>query len=584
FHSLVQLVKMKRMVSRKSHSWWWDSHISRKNSKWLEDNLEKMDQSVKQMLKLIEEEGESFAKKAEMYYQRRPELISHVEDFYRMYRALAERYDQVTGDLRKNIRSELRSQVSGSGSDHVSDPPSPSSIHSLEVTPESKPQQPKPRAAGFDFFLGSGGSSDLSRKGSDGSYSSSSECDSESEFDDANEVNGDGVSSRRQQKIHELEDELREMREKLNRQGENICHDHCNSKILSLEEDLSTANEKLHSAEAEIMVLKNKLEETNISLEMMETELRSEKEKVLDLDEHVAMLQNAALAYKYEIVVLKEATEATTKQFQTELLNRDIQIQEFKTELVDSKEKFLQQKFCLEAGIAYLEDVNMELKAETEKMLLEKLSLESHLSELQVVIQELQVSTSSSIENVLREKLALQAEVLALSQSNASLEGKINILDDRIRQLDADRIQACEESGKHITELNKKLDALKLQVDMLTAERDQLTAKVDPLTNDVRSRDGQINQMDEHLHWLQLEHVKLIIELEEARKASLDLKSRIKELEEEVSRQKVVISDGAEGKREAIRQLCFSIEHYRDGYHQLRQLLQCHRRSAIAAS
>lgn len=46
------------------------------------------------MLKLIEEDGDSFAKKAEMYYQKRPELISHVEEFYRMYRSLAERYDR----------------------------------------------------------------------------------------------------------------------------------------------------------------------------------------------------------------------------------------------------------------------------------------------------------------------------------------------------------------------------------------------------------------------------------------------------------------------------------------------------------
>jgi len=31
---------MKRMLTRKSHSWWWDSHISPKNSKWLAENLE----------------------------------------------------------------------------------------------------------------------------------------------------------------------------------------------------------------------------------------------------------------------------------------------------------------------------------------------------------------------------------------------------------------------------------------------------------------------------------------------------------------------------------------------------------------
>ncbi|KAA8550452.1 hypothetical protein F0562_002136 [Nyssa sinensis] len=34
--SLVKSNKyMKRMESKKSHSWWWDSHISPKNSKWL---------------------------------------------------------------------------------------------------------------------------------------------------------------------------------------------------------------------------------------------------------------------------------------------------------------------------------------------------------------------------------------------------------------------------------------------------------------------------------------------------------------------------------------------------------------------
>jgi hypothetical protein len=31
---------MHRMPTKKSHSWWWDSHISPKNSKWLAENLE----------------------------------------------------------------------------------------------------------------------------------------------------------------------------------------------------------------------------------------------------------------------------------------------------------------------------------------------------------------------------------------------------------------------------------------------------------------------------------------------------------------------------------------------------------------
>ncbi|EEE53936.1 hypothetical protein OsJ_00523 [Oryza sativa Japonica Group] len=205
--------RMQRMPTRKSHSWWWDSHISPKNSKWLAENLEEMDKQVKDMLKLIEDEGDSFAKKAEMYFERRPLLVTHVENFYRMYRALAERYDNVTGELRKNIPSSLQSQgslsISESDSETQSAPPTPKP-DSEETTPK---QKRKPRAAGFDVFLGSGGSSDISKKGSDGSSSSSSESDSE--VDELREDNGDGSPFALNERIAELEDELQEAREKL---------------------------------------------------------------------------------------------------------------------------------------------------------------------------------------------------------------------------------------------------------------------------------------------------------------------------------------------------------------------------------
>uniref|UniRef100_A0A7N0TUW7 NAB domain-containing protein n=1 Tax=Kalanchoe fedtschenkoi TaxID=63787 RepID=A0A7N0TUW7_KALFE len=86
--------------SRRRYSWWWDSHISPKNSRWLQENLTGMDSKVKQMIKLIEEDADSFARRAEMYYKRRPELMRLVEEFYRAYRALAERYDHATGVIR----------------------------------------------------------------------------------------------------------------------------------------------------------------------------------------------------------------------------------------------------------------------------------------------------------------------------------------------------------------------------------------------------------------------------------------------------------------------------------------------------
>lgn len=87
------------------YSWWWDSHICPRNSRWLQENLTDMDSKIKSMIKLIEEDADSFARRAEMYYKKRPELMKLVEEFYRAYRALAERYDHTTGVLHQAHRT-----------------------------------------------------------------------------------------------------------------------------------------------------------------------------------------------------------------------------------------------------------------------------------------------------------------------------------------------------------------------------------------------------------------------------------------------------------------------------------------------
>ncbi|XP_062232672.1 protein NETWORKED 2D-like isoform X2 [Phragmites australis] len=60
-----------------------------------------MEHRVKCMLLLLGEEADSFSKRAEMYYKRRPEVITQVEEVYRAYRALADRYDIMSGELHK---------------------------------------------------------------------------------------------------------------------------------------------------------------------------------------------------------------------------------------------------------------------------------------------------------------------------------------------------------------------------------------------------------------------------------------------------------------------------------------------------
>nr|GMD56269.1 kinase-interacting protein 1-like [Ipomoea batatas] len=90
---------MLQRAASNAYSWWWASHIRTKQSKWLEESLQDMEEKVFHMVKLISEDGDSFAKRAEMYYKRRPELINFIEESYRAFRSLAERYDKLSKDL-----------------------------------------------------------------------------------------------------------------------------------------------------------------------------------------------------------------------------------------------------------------------------------------------------------------------------------------------------------------------------------------------------------------------------------------------------------------------------------------------------
>ena len=63
------------------------------------------------MLSIIEEDGDSFAKRAEMYYKGRPQLLKVLDDLHKSYRWLAERYDQLRSEFTPLNRPRLFSPV-----------------------------------------------------------------------------------------------------------------------------------------------------------------------------------------------------------------------------------------------------------------------------------------------------------------------------------------------------------------------------------------------------------------------------------------------------------------------------------------
>uniref|UniRef100_A0ACD5VNK4 Uncharacterized protein n=1 Tax=Avena sativa TaxID=4498 RepID=A0ACD5VNK4_AVESA len=406
---------LERNPTKKRHSWWWDSHISPKNSKWLAENLEEMDKQVKEMVQLIEEDGDSFAKKAQMYYQRRPMLVTHVENFYRMYRALAERYDNVTGELRKNIPSRMQSQGSLTGSESE-----------LQRSPTPSPEQQKswtreqsPRAAGFDFFL-SNKSNDSPSSRKDPESASQSESDAKSE-----DGEDDGIAYTLHQKIIELEDDLStanrkllDANEKLEVFEEKSLRCHCDYKqngngadqateVRDVDGELELTREKLQSSEEEISNLQRKLENAAI--------LSEEHSRLLE--------QNKGL--EAEIITLKEEMVSARRHFDDKLSKSDAEISRYRQELAAASENLLQEESTNSAEVGKLQETIQSTRSRLERVSEEKSLVEEQARELEEANAEAEKHRQELIhaaETLSEDKFRHEAEILTLRQSMEDLK------------------------------------------------------------------------------------------------------------------------------------------------------------------
>ncbi|CAI9778662.1 unnamed protein product [Fraxinus pennsylvanica] len=592
------------MESKKSHSWWWDSHISPKNSKWLQDNLEEMDQKVKLMLKLIEEDADSFAKRAEMYYQKRPELISLVEEFYRMYRALAERYDLVTGELRKSFPSDLQSQGSGI-SDVGSEPPF--SMPSPDQKPSRRSSDAE--AAGFEFFLGTGGTASDVNKGDDSSTS-----DSESESNDSSVNNYSGTQSNdEEQELHrritELETELLDVKERLKMQQKEISegsfkksdceNSEALAKVVEYEEELRIAKEKIRLFEEEnsrllielqkckslkdAEVEQNQVGELQESIDGSKADVFDPMNKILTLEEELKIMQEKLNESEKEVASLRDelgGNRSSIQHLQDQLISsqKEISIWMFKVENEKSEVSKLQDR--IESYESYLADRDLEIRGLKETISNASKSLSEENKQLQsdlIIMSKERTYLEINLKELDLRCQSLEENVRRVEAGKAEIEG---MLGAQIEQLQAE----ISKKKDHLEELNKILEALKVKYNMLRSEKDSLDAKIGILSAEIVSKDDQIDQMKNHLHQLHMEHVELIVAAEGAHKLAEKLRTRVKELEMEVERKEEVIKEGAEEKREAIRQLCLSLEHYRNDYHWLRQVVNSLKRPPIIAS
>ncbi|CAN6565252.1 unnamed protein product [Malus baccata var. baccata] len=286
-------------------------------------------------------------------------------------------------------------------------------------------------------------------------------------------------------------------------------------------EDLEVTKERLKGLDEEIANLKHELAD-RISkgadqMQGLESQLDSERKHVSELQERIV-------------------------RYNADIFGRDLEVTQLKSALRDAQEQFSLEKANLQADISSFAAKQIVLDTRLEELSLRNKRLEDEIRQCETDKKEM-------------ERLHAVYEMA---------------LQDDISRL---KVEVADKNG-HVEAVNKDLDRFKLKCDMLMVEKDELNGRAQTLMADVSSRDNQIQEMAGHLSRLQTEH-------ESARRLVDELKTRVEELQQEVKRQSVVISDGAEEKREVIRQLCFSLEHYRSGYQELRQAFTGHRQRLV---
>ncbi|KAI3947294.1 hypothetical protein MKW98_030880 [Papaver atlanticum] len=114
---------MENNNNKVSCSWWLGKHIDSSQSPWLQATLNDLDEKMKAVVSLImQDDGDTFAQRAEMYYKNRTQLVKMMEEFHRSYRCLAERYDRLrpesdhaTTSSNSFINVESRQNVDNNG-------------------------------------------------------------------------------------------------------------------------------------------------------------------------------------------------------------------------------------------------------------------------------------------------------------------------------------------------------------------------------------------------------------------------------------------------------------------------------------
>lgn len=468
-----------------------------------------MDVKVKAMIKLIEEDADSFARRAEMYYKKRPELIKLVEEFYRAYRALAERYDHATGELRHAHRT--MAEVFPNQVPYILADDSPS-ISSTPGTEPYTPEMPRP-ARGLsdpdDLHLDMG----LSSSNINGACSEESDAgSSKSGLKQFNKMFGSeerikkGLSVQIEEQAHSLQGGLSQ----LSRENQ------------SLKQQLLSESERASIAETEIKTLKETISALQTESEAALLHYQQSLENLSNLErdlnhaqKNATKLNERACRAETEVKSLKDALSGLE-------VERDVSILQYKQclERISSLEKLTSVAQENAKGLNE-RATTAEIEAESLKLELSRLEAEkdagfSHYKQCLELISSLESKILHAEEDARRLKARrerAESEAEALRQALSALKEEKEALALKYEQC-LEKISKLESEIQHVQEEAKRLNfeilmgAAKLksaeeqQVQLETSNQ-ALQLEAEKLVQQIAIKDQELSKKHEELEKFQ---------------------------------------------------------------------------------
>ncbi|CAO2838443.1 unnamed protein product [Amaranthus hypochondriacus] len=506
--------------SRRLYSWWWDSHVSPKNSKWLQENLTDMDAKVKAMIKLIEEDADSFARRAEMYYKKRPELMKLVEEFYRAYRALAERYNHATGELRHAQRTMAQAfpdqlpfgpaDDAASGSEPDT-PETPHTIHSF-FDPDHLQGQSTSGSQGSGF----------SRKGlkqlnhmfhsAEVGVKESSSADSRSEggkhlFDSPKgERNSGGFLTQLSKENQKLKSQVLTESERASR----------------AENELQTLKRALAELEAKRDAIFLQYEQTLHNLSNLEKDLSLAQNDSKDLDGQVREAKTEIQALKEALTKLEAERDASLLQCR-QTSEKLAAVEKSLSQAFDDSARFNERAVHAECESQKFKQEIARLQAEKEavellyKECLEKMgALEKELAQLEESLKRLSVQSENSEREVkmLKEEIErVNEERDALASCHKQSLEIISKLQLELSEVQADNTRLNSEILLGATKLKsaeEKCDLLDKTNECLQSEAEKLVRKIAAADQELSQKQAELEKLtaslqEEHFRFVQAE-------------------------------------------------------------------------------